>query len=788
MLADARHAARSLARNPGLTAIAVITLALGIGATTAIFSAVYHTLLRPLPFPDAERLAFVWLEDETKSMMITPQPPFLDAWRGRTRTIEAMAAYAGEERVLTGTAEPEPVYAIAIETGLPTMLGVAPLAGRLFTSEEMLPNGPRVAILSEGLWQRRGGGSGDPRGETVELDGERYQVIGVLPNQLGAISDGREAQIWLPLVDDTLRSHVSIIARVRAGTSLETASAELASLKPSTLDAQMAKWSPKLVDPATFVDSATRTALPILLAAVAVVLLIACANVAGLLLVRVAGRQREVAVRAALGAGRSRIARLIGTEALLLAVLGGGAGVLLATWLTDVVRLLRPDELNSLDTIRVDPVTLAVALGATLASALFFGITPALAAIRGDLTRALIGGGSGARITAGTRVRSILVIGQIALSLVLLVAATLLVRSVAGMRAADRGFEPAGVLTARLPLDRERYPSDESRSALYDDVLARVRAIPGVTHAAITTGVPTEFGVMLGAISIPERDLSTEAMDPIIGYAGVTPDYLDVLRIPLLEGRNFSNDDADADVVIINRTLAEKLWPGESALGRQFRIGNATTPRTVIGVTENIVTGASPAVSEHPQLFAPFDPKMPSARIAVRAAGEPAAIAGRVRSVIAQLDPQLALRDVATMSSVIADSIARERFYMQLLSAFATLALLLAVVGLYGVIGNAVAQRTHEIGIRVALGATPRAVRELVGRQALLLTVLGLVLGIAASVAVARLLGTLLYGVSPLDPASYAVGVGILLAGALIAVWLPVRRATRVDPLVALRD
>ena len=795
MLNDLRHAIRSLARHRGLALTAVLTLAAGIGATTAIFSAVYHVLVRPLPYDNAERLGTAWLQESSAQMLVTPKPEQIASWKAHTRELEAIESYEPVQLTLAGMSEPEIIAAMRISRTLPATLEQQPLRGRLFDESEMVPNARRVVMLSEGFWQRRFGGRADAIGSTLELDGERHEIIGVLPNELAAFTTARETQLWLPLVIDSTTRNLSALVVLRPGATTESAAADLARINTDVPMAHAESgltWSPRIMTYREISEGPTQHTLPLLFAAVAVVLFIACANIAGLLLVRMASRSREFAIRAAIGAGRFAIARLVAAEALVLAAIGGVLGTLLAWWLTDLVRVIRPDNLNALDATRINPTTLLFACGLTMLSAVLFGVAPALAAMRTDPQGTLIGGGHGARTTGSNRFRAVLVTGQIALSMVLLVSAVLLVRSVASAGQAQLGYDTENVITTALPLRSERYPTNEARRALYEQLDERLRALPGVQSVTAASGIPTTFGVAVGKLRIQERTLPDDMFGNFVSWAAVTPEYFETFGIPIVAGSGFVEGDAGRDVVVINRGLADRLWPGENPVGRQLAIGADGEWDTVIGIAQDIALGGVPNPSgttpnfRSVQIYAPNNFGF-GGYIALRVAGDPDLVLSRLRATAAEVDPQLALTDVATMETLVADTIALDRFFMMMLVAFAGTGLLLSVVGLYGVISTAVAQRTPEIGIRVALGATPASIRTLVLRQAVVLTTAGLAAGIASGLALTRLLESLLFGVGERDPLSFAVATLVLGAGALMATWLPMRRAARIDPLTALR-
>jgi putative ABC transport system permease protein len=681
-----------------------------------------------------------------------------------------------------------------ISRGLPDMLSVAPIIGRTFTADEMLRNARDVAVISEALWKRRFGGTRDVIGRQLQFsDGWQYEIVGVMPNRFSAYEGyQREAQVWFPLRPDTTSQirDVNAIARLRADVTVETANAELALLAAGAKadDHMPGKWSPQVMTPDAFLEGTTRTGLPILFLAVAAVLLIGCANIAGLLLVRLNYRRREIAIRAAVGARRATIIRLLAIESLLLALLGGALGVAVATWITIAIRTVRPANLNSLDTIRLDGPALLFALAISLATALFFGIAPAVTAWRRDLTAGLLAGSTaGGRVTSGNRIRSIMVGGQIALSLILLVASLLLVRSIRHLQEKDLGFDASNVLTLRLQSPQSSNGrADAAASARIAALVSTLRRIPGVTSVSISTSVPSRGGVMFGEVTVPGLQLTPEQKTSLLGYTGVSPDYIRTIGLRLKEGR-FLHEKEDGNPADINASWAKSYWPGTTAVGRQFRIGTGE-PFTIVGVVEDVATMGPASISPRPHLYTPLTETFSDPTVALRTDGRDAgSITADVRAAVRTADPNLLMRDVATLEALMADTIALDRFYVLLLSSFAALALLLSAIGLYGVISNAVAQRTREIGVRIALGASPGEVLRMVFGQSIRIVFIGLACGAAAAMYTVKFLGAALHGFSAYDPLSYTVAVAVLTAGALMATWIPARRAVRVDPMHALR-
>jgi putative ABC transport system permease protein len=791
-LTELRHAARGLVRRPGFTLIVAFTLALGLGANTAIFSAVYELMLKPLPYAAGDRMAWVWWSAETGGMSISPRLPLIEAWQAQElRTVESVEPFTGSEVTLLGDAGPEIVHVTAMTGTLPATLGTPLVLGRSFERAELIPGGPGAVILSEGFWRRRLGGASDVLGRTLRFDGGDRTVVGVAADAMAAFR-GRDqpTDVWLPLVVDSTLSYANVLVVLREGVTEAAAEAELTAVasgvnvRAPTAD----KWVPRLMTAGDLLGDRMRDALFVLVAAVGAVLLIACANVAGLLVVRTVGRSREIAIRAALGARTQRLLGTVGAEAALLALLGGVLGILLGAWLMDLARLVRPPELIALAAISLDPVVLAYAGGLCVLTALLFGIAPAALVVRHDLADVLkaTGGGS-AGAAFGERARSLLVGGQIAISVVLLVGAGLLLRTVADLQGRDLGFRPAGLLTASVPLPEARYPEGAAQRVFTEELLARVRAIPDVESAATGSGLPPEFGMVFSRFvdgegrPVPDRGGATAG-------AWVDADFFTTLGIPLVEGRSFDPDQAGSEI-IVNQSVARRLWPNESAIGKRITTeGSEEAGDVVVGVAGDVRVFGPTSDPDETQLYFPTTYSF-GVQIVVRSrSGAPLDLVPAIRAALAEIDPTLPLRNVDTVEDRLANSIAQERFTMSLLGGFAVLALLLSAVGLYGVISHSVARRSREIGIRMALGAEPGAVRRLVLAQGARVTLVGALFGLAAAFAAARLLDNLLHGLRPYDPLTFATAVVVATLTAILATALPARRATRVDPVHALRS
>ena len=797
---DVRFAVRMLAKSRAFTFVAVVSLAIGIGANTAIFSVVNGVLLRPLPYPEPERLMRLYEKETdaaTQSERLEVAPAnFLD-WRRQSRTLAEIAAWGEEEQALAGQEQAEPVKAAFVTANFFAVLGVQPLHGRVFTSEEDQPGRDEVALLGYGLWQRRFGGDPHLVGQRVKLDGEHYTIVGIMP---AGFQYPRAAEIWTPLAlnpnqTQTREAHfLQVIARCRPEASPAQVSAEMeaiaASLEqqyPATNNNWRVNVVPLLEDEVGPVSSA----LLVLLGAVGLVLLIACVNVASLLLARAATRQTEITIRAALGASRWRIVRQLLTESAVLALLGGGGGLLLALWGTDALLALAPAEIPRLQQSSVDGRVLTFALAVTLVTGLLCGLIPALQAARFDLQEALKEGGRRASgSVTRSRIFGALVIAEMALALVVLVGAGLLARSFLRLRGVEMGIETANVLTVEINLPSARYGGEDwkaQRLNFYGPVLERIKALPGVIAAGAIDSLPLS-GDQRGWTFRKEGQTLAPAERPVAGFQVATTDYFRAMGIPLRRGRAFTAADADgAPVMIINESFARRFYPNEDPLGRRIIIRNQPQACEIVGVV-NDVRHFGPDQAAAPEMYVPYDQFIIGAvPLVIRTELEPQALIGAVRREIHAVDREVAISQVRTMTQMMSAALAERRFALLLLGIFAAVALALAAVGLYGVMAYAVAARTHEFGIRMALGAQTRDVLQLVFRQGVALAFIGVFVGLIASIALTWLMKSLLFGVSATDPLTFAGVALLLVAVALFACYIPARRATKVDPLVALR-
>ncbi|HEX6966674.1 MAG TPA: ABC transporter permease [Gemmatimonadaceae bacterium] len=800
---DIRHAFRSLRRSPGFTTVVVLMLALGIGATTTLFSVVNAALLRPLPYPDPDRIVSVSLA--------TPMFPgsgvdnwSVPAWQRAARSLEMLAAYGPTEGTFTGGAEPERLTGTKVSPDFFRVLGASPALGRTFLAADDRSGAPPVIVLAHSMWTRDFGADPNVLGRTIELDGKTYTVIGVMPADFRF---PRSAEYWTPLKLSSwthpipgkdgkpqfVTTFVSVIGRLRPGVTLSAAQAELANLRShvTELRESIRSWR---VDVMTLHDRMygdLRPALLVLLGTVASVLLIACANVANLLLVRAAMRRRELAVRAALGAGRARLVRQLLVESLLLALIGGAFGLLLPVWGLKTFVALGPESLTHVPGIAIDGRVLMFAFAVSMLTGVLFGLVPALSVYRDDPQSALKEGatriaGSGFASSA----RKLLVTAELAIAVVLLIGAGLLAKSFVRYLDIDPGFRGASVLTAGVALPSTRYSNDTTIALFYRNLMGRLRAMPGVQSATATAVLPLNgYSMMMPARSLGLADEGESSSGvPSITSTNVGSSFFRTLGIPLHAGRDFTDaDDAGAPpVAIVNQSLARLMAPNGTAIGHHFTMQDRTV--TIVGVCADVRQLAED-VNVKPAVYFPLRQTGFSiyGNIAIRVRSDPLALVPALRQVVRDIDPQLPLTDITTMDRRLADSMAPRRFNTLLLGTFAALALVMAVFGLYGVIAYLVAQRTHEIGVRMALGAQGRDVIRLVLRQGVTLTVVGVIVGLAASFALTRLLASLLFRVQTTDPVIFVSVPVLLILVSIIAMLIPARRAVRVDPQIALR-
>jgi putative ABC transport system permease protein len=803
LLQDLRYAVRVLLRSPGFTSIAVAALAIGIGANTAIFSVVNTLLIQQLPYEDPGALAVVWehnIPRDEKNNVVSPGN-FIH-WREMQQSFEDLAAVSGSvglsfKVTLTGNGDPEDVGVQLASASLFTLLGVRPALGRPFTAEEDKPNS-RVAVISDRLWRRRYGADPGILRKPITISGNPYTVVGVMPPGFGYID--KTVEVWMPVgfsaESRTPRGRwLSVLGRLKPGVTFERAQqdmtrvhAELTRLFPDFNTG----WTARVVPLKEELIGEARPALLVLLGAVAFVLLIACANVANLLLARATSRQRELAVRAALGAGRGALVRQLLVESLVLATAGGLAGLLLASWSLHLLRSVVADRLpvQRLEAVHIDGWVLAFTITASVVSGLLFGLLPALGASRTSLNDALKEGGRSGSTARRNRSRAAFVAVEVALALVLLVGAGLLVRSFVRLLDVNPGFDPARTLTMDVSLPSSRYREPPKRVQFFRTLFERIDALPGVESAGAISFLP--LGGMGAATSfeVVGKPAPPAGQEPVADVRVVANDYFAALGIPLIKGRLFDeHDEADSkNRVIINDTMAAKYWPGEDAIGKRVKISwNDDREDEVIGVVGD-VRHSDLETDPLPTTYWPY-PRFPygAMTLAIRTRVEPTSVAGAVVGFIRRQDPELAVADIKTMEEVMSDSVAQRRLTMLMLAIFAGAALVLAAVGIYGVIAYSVTQRTQEIGIRMALGARHGDVLRMVVGQAMLMTVVGIVAGAAGAFLLTRLMKGLLFGVEPADPVTFLAVAGLLAGVAAAASYVPGRRATRVDPVIALR-
>jgi putative ABC transport system permease protein len=798
MIKDLRYAIRTLLKRPGFLFIAIATLALGIGATTAMFTVVNSVLLRPLQFPEPERL--VVLEGVNPQQGITRSamsvPDIVD-WQQQCTSCEKIAAYSTGGAFISTNDQTERVLSGYVSADFFAVLRTPPLSGRGIEEADMPDEAPWVAVISYALWQRRFGGAADVVGRQIVMNTHNTTIIGVMP---AGFTYPENVEMWIPIqlnprTQRRENRYLNVVARLKSGVTIAQAQTEL-----DTINQRLAQnyvdtntgWGVRLHDLREQLVGSFRTALLMLFGAVGFVLLIACANVANLLLARAAYRHREIAVRTALGASRVRIVRQLLTESVLLWIVSGAIGLALSVWLIKLLIAISPPNTPRFEEISLNWQVFLFTFGVTLLAGLLFGLVPALQSSRFNLNETLKESGrSGAPSATRNRVGGLLIVSEVALSFVLLAGAGLMIKSFMQLRKIDPGFNAANVLTLRLALPPAKYKEGEPLVQLYRQLIDQVKTVPGVQNAGAVLSVPLNgdnYGVGHFALLEGKPERMEDASNAM--YLTVTPDYFSTMQIPLKQGRLFTDhDDAQSPkVVIVNETMARKLWPGESPIGRRLmQWRDEKFLREVVGVVGDTKGELDkPADS---QMYVPYaqDAHWPTLSIVARTNGEPTALAGSVREAIRSVDKSIAIYNLKTMNDVLSTAGAAWRMPMLLLTVFAGVAMLLAMLGIYGITSYYVTQRTHEIGVRMALGAQIADVLKLVLRRAMLLAVIGVGIGVVGAFAVTRYLTSLLFGVRPFDAITFAaVALGLVIV-ALLAAVLPARRATRVDPLVALR-
>ena len=809
LLQDVRYGLRVLWQRPGFTVVAVLTLALGIGANTAVFSLVSAVLVRPLKYPEAERLVMVW-EDATAAGFAHDNlsvGTYAD-WRAQNNSFEDAAAIDQRTFDLTGEGgEPEKILGLAVTSNFFPLLGAEARLGRTLLPDEDRPGARHVAVLSHGLWQRRFGGDAAAVGREVMLNGEPYTVVGVMPADFQF--EHQNVGLWVPAAfkPEQLTDHGShyleVVARLKPGVRLEQAEADLNTVARRISEAypdDAAGLKVALVPLREHLVGDVRRPLLLLLAAVGLVLLIACANVAGVLLSRAAARRREIAVRAALGASRMRIVRQLMTESALLSAAGGVVGALLALWTFAFLQQLVPDGLGASAEPRLDSTVFFFTLFVSLLASFAFGLAPALQASKTDLGDALKQAAGRSSTGAGRRLRGAFVVAEVALALVLLVGAGLVVRTLYNLQGQYAGLKPESVLTLRTQLADNRYREPARRMAFYDRVLERVKGLPGVVAAGYTTAVPLMRKGGANGLSIEGKENGPNS-NWNANHRQVSPDYFRALGLAVRAGRGLEerDDEGSLPVAVVNETMARSFWPGETAVGKRFKVGLPDSPQpwlTVVGVVEDVRQMASdePVKAE---MYVPYKQAgvywkagnyfFVPRDLVVRTSVPPKSLVPAVRGVVNEVDPYQPVSGVRTLEEVLRLDTERRRVGVILLASFAGLALLLAALGIYGVLAFFVVQHTPEIGVRMALGASPADVLRLVVGRGMKLALAGVGLGVAAALALTRLIESQLFGVSATDPLTFACLALLLALVALLACLVPARRATKVDPMVALR-
>jgi putative ABC transport system permease protein len=785
-----------LLKNPGFAAIAVIALALGIGANTAIFSVVNTILLRSLPYDDPDRLMVVKENKLPQFPEFSVSPGnFLD-WQKQNGSFEKLAAVQGSSyNLVTGDAEPERLDGARVSAGLFEMLGVKPVQGRTFLEEEDQPGHQNVVVLSSNLWKRRFGSDSNIIGQSITMSAASYTIIGIMPTSFQF--PDRDIDLWTPIAFTAAQAqqhgshYVLVIGRLKPGVTTEQARTEMSAIAARLAEQypnSNAGWSTIVVPMQEFEVRDIKPALLVLLGAVALVLLIACANVANLLLARSTARQKEIAIRTALGASRSRVVRQLLTESVLLAVVGGGAGLLLAAWGTRSLLALAPEDLPRVKDVALDGRVLGFTLLVTLITGIVFGLVPALQASRPNLNETLKEGGRGT--TGGHhRVRSSLVITEVALALVLLVGAGLLIRSFIRLQQVNPGFNTKNAMSANVALPGRKYPNSDQYLSFFTQLIEKIGALPGVVAVGASQSLPIQGDYIVG-FTIQGRPPNPPGEDKSTNYYAVTPDYFKAMGIPLLRGRLFTEQDSRnaPRVAVINETMARTYFSDEDPIGKGINLSQGQEGfREIVGIVGDVkqygLAQPSTLQTYEPYLQMPFS----GVTLVVRTEGNPTALSGPIRSEVFALDKEQPVSRIRTLNQIVSGSVQQQRFTMLLLGVFAAVALILAAVGLYGVMNYAVTQRTHEIGIRMALGANTGNVLRLVVGHGMLLALIGVAIGLGGAFAFTRLMSKLLFAVSTTDSVTFA-GISVLLTGvALVACLVPARRATKVDPMVALR-
>jgi putative ABC transport system permease protein len=806
LVQDVRYGARMLRRTPGFAAVAVLTLALGIGANTAIFSVVYAVLLKPLPFAKSGELFNVFEAQPAEGIPTTGWSfANFEELRDRNHVFSELAGSQQHQLTLTGLGEPSVVNTSVVTPELFSLFGEPPLAGRVFEPGDGKPGGAPVVLLSEGIWRTVFGGDPGILGRPIDLDKRSFTVVGIMPAAFRFPQLTKSNQIWIPLVHDPLFASwmprrgghwLQVTGRLRPGVTMTQAQSELDALGASLASdfpAENRGWVIRMVPLQQLIVGNVKPALLVLLGAVGLVLMIACANLANLLLTRATSRAREIAVRTALGAGRTRIVRQLLSETALLGLLGGAAGVAVAYWGVEALSSILPSNLPRVNAIRVDIVVLGFALLLSAIATCACGVVPAMFAAKANLqTNLREGGGRAGESRAHRRARGFLAAAEIAIAMVLLVAATLLLRSFANLTSVSPGFETQHVVDADISLPRFQYATPQQWSAFSDDLLTRIQAEPGLQDSAVVVPRPIVDGVVNLAFDIVGNPAGSSAASRTANYVAISPGYFRVMGMALVAGRGFEQHDVAGAprVTVISAAMARQYFPNQDPLGKQLTFGfppDSGAAREIVGVVGNVrdvALGKEPG----PMMYVPYaQAPFWGANLVIKTSLSAASVAATIRRDVAQIDKDLPVTDVHAMPDIIDASVAQPKFRAFLLGLFASMALVLAATGIFGVIAYSVSCRTNEIGIRMALGASRSSILRMVLQEGLVLTLAGLAVGIPAALAASLLVEQMLFGVSAHDPATVATVAAGLAAVAMAAGYLPARRALRVDPLVALR-
>lgn len=795
LLTDLRYGARILLKNPSFTFIAVATLALGIGANTAIFSLVNAVLLRPLPYDHSEQLVMVYTRTKGEARNSVAWPDLRD-WQSQSQSFTELAAFVPQSVNLTGRSEPGRVIGGFISANFFDLLRARPALGRTFAKGEDEAGAEKVAVVNYTIWRDRFGSDPNLIGQTLTLNGQLYTVVGIMPE--GFRSPYSEVDLWMPIQThpnfsaDRKATGLEVMGRLKTGVTLQQAQAEM-----ETIAARLAQQYPatntdrgvNVLGLQSMLVERVQSNLLVLFAAVGFVLLIACANVANLMLSRAVTRQREMALRAALGATRSRIIRQILTESLMLSLLGGAIGLLIGKWGMDALATNSAVNLPPGVTVQFDPFVFAFALGISILTGALFGLFPALRLSQPDLNSTLKEGGRASGGQQGNRIRDVLVVAQVAIAMMLLIGAGLMIRTFANLIGTDPGFDAQNLLTLEYRVPRNKYPDAAQQWRFHEQVIANINALPGVKSAAAVFTMPHGAWLDASEFALPDRDTPPNGQFPKAQINRTDANYFDTMGIKLLKGRVFNGQDQmnTQPVVVINQTMARRYWPNEEPIGKQVNVLSPKVTATVVGVVADVKQNALDELPD-PQIYLSFaqNPNI-FASLVIRTNGEAMNFSNAVRNAIWAVDKDQPVWKVRTMEWMLERSISARRLLMQLLAALSALAMILAAVGIYGVLSYAVSQQTRDIGIRLALGAQPGDILRMILKHGLALALLGVAAGLAGSLAITRLISGMLYGVTATDPLTFGIIALLLMQIALLACYLPARRATKVDPMVALR-